>query len=80
MTNKPMACQRILAGFDRNGNSQNLWLIYDEGGNAVAVLDEYYNKPEECRALVELPNMRVTKSEYRDWVAFGKALRKKKGE
>jgi hypothetical protein len=59
-------CQKLKAGMDSNGNSRNLWVIYNyPDGNIVAAFKEYYCKPKECEGLIEVTPLSITPKEYR---------------
>lgn len=40
-------CQRLNAGYDKNGNRKALWLEYNFVGDVIGVYVEYYNKPKD---------------------------------
>lgn len=68
-------CQNLRAPNDRNGNPQRVWVLYSADGRIVNVIDEgYAGKPEECKTLVELPQVVVRVSEYMTFLLYGRTL------
>lgn len=75
MNYEPKMYQHLSAPNDTNGNPRRCFVIMGEDARVLDVIDEgYAGAPRWIRDLVQLPGMRITATEYRDWLRTGKAL------
>lgn len=69
MTHEPTMFQHLKAGHDTNGNPRRCFVILDNTGTVLDVIDEgYAGRPLWLRDLVELPNVTVSAGEYRSFL------------
>jgi hypothetical protein len=67
-TKAPKFCQHLRAENSPNGNPQRLYIVYDDAGKVLSVIDEgYRGLPKELRDLAHLPDVVIPKSEYHSW-------------
>lgn len=68
----PHLYQRFNAGNDTNGNPRRVFVVYSSGGTVLDTIDEgYAGAPQWVRQLHQLPDVRCSVSEYRDWLKMG---------
>lgn len=66
--NPPKFCQHLRAPTSPNGNPQRLYVVYDDDGDILDVIDEgYRGLPKELRALKHLPDVEISRSSYHEW-------------
>lgn len=67
-----MNVQHWCAPNDVNGNPRRLFVVFDDQGNIARIVDEgYRGEPADIRALVHLPSVRITATEYRNLIKRG---------
>jgi hypothetical protein len=50
------------------GNPQRLYVVYNEAGVVLRVVDEgYRGLPVELRSVAQLPTVEIARSEYHTW-------------
>lgn len=68
-TVKPKFCQHLRADNDTNGNPRRLYVVYDERGNVLQVIDEgYRGLPKELHDIDHLPDVEISGKTYREWL------------
>ncbi len=64
----PKFCQHLRAPNDPNGNPQRLYVVYDDAGDVLEVIDEgYRGLPKALRDIKHLPDVQIPRSEYHEW-------------
>jgi hypothetical protein len=64
--------QHLRATNSPNGNPQRCFVMISPNGSIVDVIDEgYKGLPKECRGLIELPSVNISKSDYHNYIRIG---------
>ena len=65
----PKFCQHLRAPNDTNGNPRRCYVVYDDNGGVLDVIDEGYSGlPKALRNIAHLPDIEVEAKTYREWV------------
>lgn len=72
-TKKAVMFQHLRAEHSPNGNPQRCFVLIGKDGGIVSVIDEgYRGLPSECRGLIELYSVDISKSDYHDYLRIGR--------
>jgi len=65
--------QHLRASQSPNGNPQRVFVLLNKEGGIVDVIDEgYEGLPDECRGLIELYSLNISRSDYHDFIRIGR--------
>lgn len=68
MDKTPKFFQHLRAPNSPNGNPQRLFVVYDDGGSVLAVIDEgYKGLPVALRGVPQLPTVEIARAAYHEW-------------
>lgn len=63
----PVMYQHLSADSDSNGNPKRLYVVMDNGGNIIEVIDEEYSGfPAKLKGLIQLPEYPISTELYRE--------------
>lgn len=74
-TRAPKFCPHLRAPQSPNGGPQRLYVVYDDNGEVLNVIDEgYRGLPRELRELKRMPDVEISRSTYHEWRRYGAGL------